>query len=68
MKLEWERVPTTEDSERMYRAKVFGGWLVQTLAEEKFYYGVGDDTDYFKIDMPAMTFVPDKLHEWKIEP
>lgn len=54
IKFEWEQIYWVDNEYSHYgifRAKVFGGWLIRGLL------GEGD----------TMTFVPDKNHDWEIE-
>lgn len=56
-KLEWERIESSGDGDEgsgTYRAKVPGGWLVQTESWWHDPYGKS----------VALTFVPDPAHEW----
>jgi hypothetical protein len=40
-----------------YRAKVTGGWLVSVWAGDEKKHGLGG----------GITFMPDPLHEWKVD-
>lgn len=54
--MKWERIGDFE-----YRAKVFGGWLVQCI-------DVHERTEYEPESRSiAIAFVPDPNHEWNIE-
>lgn len=52
----WESIKTKGEGgpQYTYRAKVHGGWLVET----QNYTG----------QCGGLTFVPDPTHEWKLEP
>lgn len=52
---QWEEIDRSSgDFSRTYRAKVFGGWIVNSWCHNNS--GVCE----------SMVFVPDKNHEWEI--
>jgi len=58
IKFEWEDITTTHvRAYTTFRAKVHGGWLVNSRANDI----------YGKNISQSMTFFPDKNHEWEIE-
>ncbi len=60
MKFEWEEIyshHTTVWHKKTYRAKIFGGWLINHLSWTTHEGGLTD----------AIVFVPDPNYEWKIE-
>ncbi len=66
MKFEWETIKSDETDNlyqtyRTCRAKVFGGWIVQST-----WWIVHDETGGESTSL-AMTFVSDPKHEWSID-
>lgn len=57
MKFEWEKIHGTNSCET-YRAKVFGGWIVNNLQIQ---------FDDGQVASESSIFVPDTYHEWVIE-
>jgi len=61
-KLEWEiieRNQTTYGHDLIRRAKVHGGWLIESIKHQTERDGVGYGV--------GLTFIPDPNHEWKID-
>lgn len=58
--MKWEAVPfnTHELSHCLYRAKIFGGWLVLKNHVRGSYNTLHGE---------SLIFVPDAKHEWKLE-
>lgn len=59
IKFEWEKINSNLLA-YTYRAKVFGGWLVNTFTYDKSLPDVLPRTE-------SSVFIPDIYHEWKIK-
>lgn len=63
IELVWEAVKTNHDT--LYRAKVFGGWLVRVdndvISNPTGDMGMGSSGYEWRT---ALTFIPDVNHEW----
>lgn len=60
MKFEWEELKKLISGPRgstVYRAKVHGGWIVNTYSWDQ----------ELKSTTESMVFVPDAQHEWSID-
>lgn len=63
MKINWEEI-TTEHGDYLYRAKIFGGWLVKITCD------VVTQNEYILNQTgfewrSSITFIPDANHEWR---
>lgn len=67
MKLEWERIDDST-SAGVYRAKVFGGWLIMATDDVITPVNTGYSMPEYHQGYEwrtSITFVPDLKHEWK---
>lgn len=60
--IEWEEIQQP-NSGYLYRAKVFGGWLVRDVQDvSQFYADRGIEAGYSWTT--SICFIPDPLHQW----
>ena len=67
MKLEWESIESSR-SNNIYKAKVFGGWLVMSVDDVRSPVNIGYDQPDYQYGYEwrnSLTFVPDINGEWK---
>lgn len=60
MRFEWETIKDLPTS-NTYRAKVYGGWLVNNVTKYR------DERGKPAGQSESMVFVPDPSHKWEIE-
>jgi len=67
--IEWQEVPQPHLA-KLYRAKVFGGWLVKTVDEvltptflQQGRFERSPEMEW----RTSITFVPDPKHEWDLD-
>ena len=70
--IKWEQVGNPEQADCLYRAPIFGGWLVRdvqvVMTSIPDYYGNGGAfrKEQGHEQRSSMTFVPDPNHEWDL--